>query len=64
MVIMSTFTKAGTPKLHTSLKVSYTNIRGFRSNFLHCEFYLKPNFPDILALSETKTGSRTMLTGT
>ena len=45
--------KSSTPKSHTSLKVSYTNIRGFHSNFLHCEFYLETNSPDILALSET-----------
>ena len=53
MAIISRFTKPGTPKSHTSLKVSYTNIRGFRSNFLHCESYLETNLPDILALSET-----------
>ena len=53
MAIISRFTKPGTPKSHTSLKVSYTNIRGFCSNFLHCESYLETNLPDILALSET-----------
>ena len=47
------FTKPGTPKSHTSLKVSYTNIRGFCSNFLRCESYLETNLPDILALSKT-----------
>ena len=40
-------------KTHNSLKVSYTNIRGFRSNFLHCESYLQSHLPDILALCET-----------
>ena len=53
MAIISKFTKLDTPKSHTSLKVSYTNIRGFRSNFLHCESYLETNLPDILALTET-----------
>ena len=53
MAIMSRFTRPGTPKSHTYLKVSYTNIRGFCSNFLHCESYLETNSPDILALSET-----------
>ena len=35
------------------LKLSFTNIRDLRSNFIECESFLKPNFPDILALSET-----------
>ena len=36
-----------------SLKLSFTNIRGFRSNFVKCESFLESNSPDILALSET-----------
>ena len=38
---------------HNSLKLSFTNIRGLRSNFVDCESFLKSNSPDILALCET-----------
>ena len=38
---------------HNSLKLSFTNIRGLRSNFVDCESFLESNFPDILALCET-----------
>ena len=36
-----------------SLKLSSTNIRGLRPNFLDCESSLESNSPDILALCET-----------
>ena len=36
------------------LKLSFTNIRGLRSNFVDCESFLESNSPDILALCETK----------
>ena len=36
-----------------SLKLSFTNIRGLRSNFVDCESFLESNSPDILALYET-----------
>ena len=36
-----------------SLKLSFTNIRGFRSNFVDCESFLESNSPDIFALCET-----------
>ena len=36
----------------TSLKLSFTNIRGLRSNFFDCQSFLKSNFPDIPALWE------------
>ena len=36
-----------------SLKLSFTNIRGLRSNFVDCESFLESNSPDILALCET-----------
>ena len=35
-----------------SLKLSFTNIRGFRSNFVECESFLESNFPDVIALCE------------
>ena len=36
-----------------SLKFSFTNIQGLRSNFVDCESFLESNSPDILALCET-----------
>ena len=38
---------------HNSLKLSFTNIQGLRSNFVDCESFLESNSPDILALCET-----------
>ena len=38
---------------HNSLKLSFTNIRGLRSNFVECESFLESNSPDILHLCET-----------
>ena len=38
---------------HNSLKLSFTNIRGLRSNFGECESLLESNYPDILAVCET-----------
>ena len=38
---------------HNSLKLSFMNIRGLRSNFADCESFLESNSPDILALCET-----------
>ena len=38
---------------HNSLRLSFTNIRGLRSNFVDCETFLESNSPDILALCET-----------
>ena len=37
-----------------SLKLSFTNIRGLRSNFIYCESLLESNFSDILGLFKTK----------
>ena len=37
---------------HNSLKLSFTNIRGFCSNFVDCESFLESNSPDILALCD------------
>ena len=41
-------------KLHKSVKLTFTNIRGLRSNFVGCESFLESNPPDILALYESK----------
>ena len=38
---------------HTSLKLSFTNVWGLRSNFVECESFLESNSPEILALCET-----------
>ena len=38
---------------HNSLKLSFTNIQGLRSNFVECESFLESNSPNILALCET-----------
>ena len=37
----------------TSLKLSFTNIRGLRSNFFRCMYFLQSNAHDILALCDT-----------
>ena len=53
---MTIFSKACKPdnfESHNSLKLSFTNIRGLRSNFVDCESFLESNSPDILALCET-----------
>ena len=36
-----------------SLKLSFTNIRGLRSNFVDCKSFHELNSPDIVALCET-----------
>ena len=38
---------------HNSLKLSFRNIWGLRSNFVDCESFLESNSPNILALYET-----------
>ena len=40
-------------ELHNSLKLSFKNIRGLRSNFVDCESFLESNSPDILAMCVT-----------
>ena len=53
MTILPKACKPDNFKLHNSLKLSFTNIWGLRSNFVHCETFLEWNSPDILALCET-----------
>ena len=53
MAILSKACKLDNFKLHNSLKLSFTNIQGLRSNFVDCESFLESNSPDILALWET-----------
>ena len=53
MTILSKACKQDNFQSHNSLKLSFTNIRGLRSNFVHCEPFLESNSPDVLALCET-----------
>ena len=53
MAILSTACKPDNFESHNSLKHSFTNIWGLRSNCLDCESFLESNSPDILALCET-----------
>ena len=53
MAILSKACKPDNFESHNSLKLSFTNIRGLRSNFVDCESFVESNSPDILALCET-----------
>ena len=53
MTILSKTCKPDNFELHNFLKLSFTDIRGLRSNFVDCESFLESNSPDILALCET-----------
>ena len=53
MTILSKACKPDNFESHNSLKLSFTNIRGLRSNFVDCESFLESNSPDILTLCET-----------
>ena len=53
MTILSKACKPDNFESHNSLRLSFTNVRGLRSNFLDCESFLESNSPDILALCET-----------
>ena len=53
MAMLSKACKPDNFESHDSLKLSFTNIRGLRSNFVDCESFIESNSPDILALCET-----------
>ena len=53
MAILSKGCKPENFEPHNSLKLSFTNTRGLRSNFVDCESFLESNSLDILALCET-----------
>ena len=53
MTISSKACKPDNFESQNSLKLSFMNIRGLRSNFVDCESFLDSNSPDILALCET-----------
>ena len=52
MNILSKASKPDNFESHNSLKLSFMNIRGIRSNSVDCESFLESNSPDILALCE------------
>ena len=53
MAILSKACKPDNFESHNSLKLSFTNIRGLRSNFVDCQSFLESNSPEILALCDT-----------
>ena len=59
MAILSKACKPDNFESHNSLKLSFTNIWGLRSNFVYCESFLESNSPDILALCGTNLGDST-----
>ena len=59
MIILSKACKPDNFELHNSLKLSFTNIGGLRSNFVDCESFLESNSPEILALCETNLDDST-----
>ena len=52
MAILSKACKPDNFESHNSLKLSFTNIQGLRSNFVDCKYFLELNSFDILALYE------------
>ena len=59
MAILSKACKPDNFESHNSLKLSFANIRGLRSNFIDCESLLELNFPDIPAVCETNLDDST-----
>ena len=53
MAILSKACKPDNFESRNSLKLSFTNIRGLRADFVDCESFFESNSPDILALCET-----------
>ena len=53
MAILSKTSKPDNFESHNSVKLSFTNICGLRSNFVDCESFLESNSSDILVLCET-----------
>ena len=59
MAVLSKACKPDNFESHNSLKLSFTNIQGLRSNFGDCESFLESNSPDILAVCETNLDDST-----
>ena len=53
MTILSKACKLDNFESHNSLKLSFMNIWGLRSNFVDCESFLESNSSDMLAMCET-----------
>ena len=53
MAILSKGCKPDESESHKSLKLNFTNIWGFSSNFVDCESFIESNSSDSLALCET-----------
>ena len=53
MDMLSKTSKPDNFESHNSLKLSFTNIQGLRSNFLNCGSFLESNSSDILALCKS-----------
>ena len=52
MAILSKACRSDNFESHDSLKLSFTNIQGLRSNFVDCESFLESNSPNILTMCE------------
>ena len=63
MTILSKACKPVNFESHSSVKLSFTNIRGLRSNFVDSDSFLESNSPDILALCETNLNDSTIDSG-
>ena len=59
MAMLSKACKPDNFESHNSLKLSFTNIRGLRSNFLDCKSFVESNSSDISALCETNLDDST-----
>ena len=59
MAILSKGCKPDNFEPHNSLKLSFTNIWGLRSNFVECESFLESNSPAILSSCETNLDDST-----
>ena len=59
MAILSKACEPDNFESHNSLKLSFTNIRGLRSNFVDCESFLESNSPEIFVLFGTNLDDST-----
>ena len=59
MAILSKAYKPDYFESQHSLKLSFTNVRGFQLNFVDCKSLLESNSPDIFVLRETNLDDST-----
>ena len=57
MAMLSIACKPDNFKSDNSIKLSFTNIRGLRLNFVDCESFLESNSPDILLDDSIDSGN-------